>query len=126
MGSISKSVKKIDPLGGAILEQDDKNMGKITGASAAKKAAAAQAAALEEQTRQAQNQAAETARQAAIQTQQAQAREAATREVEAMQQADNLAAAPPDVQTGATNDVSTSKKRARFQAPASALRSVSL
>ena len=91
-------------------------MGSITGASAAKRAARAQAAALEEQTRQAQASAAESARQAAIQATQAQQREAAVRDVEAMQQADATAAKAPDVATGASDTTSTSRKRARFQA----------
>ena len=100
-------------------------MGKITGASAAKRAAQAQARALEEQTRQAQASAAEAARQAAIQAQQAQAREAATRDVEAMQQADAAAAAAPEVKTGAGEDTSTTRKRARFQ-PNNSITSVSI
>ena len=102
-------------------------MGGITGASAAKKAARAQAAALEEQTRQAQASAAEAARQAAIQTTQVQQREAATREVEAMQQADASVAKSPEVDTGAASSgTSTTRKRARFQSPASTLQSVSI
>ena len=100
-------------------------MGKITGASAAKSAARAQAAALEEQTRQAQASAAEAARQAAIQASQVQQREAATRDVEAMQQADAAAAKAPDVATGAPDTISTSRKRARFQAN-STIQSVSI
>ena len=91
-------------------------MGKITGASAAKRAAQAQARALEEQTRQAQASAAEAARQAAIQATQAQQREAATRDVEAMQAADAAASKAPEVDTGAASaDTSTTRKRARFQ-----------
>ena len=102
-------------------------MGGLTGASAAKKAARAQAAALEEQTRQAQANAAEAARQAAIQTTQVQQREAATREVEAMQQADASAAKAPEVDTGAaSSDTSTTRKRARFQSPGSTIQSVSI
>lgn len=102
-------------------------MGGLTGASAAKKAAQAQAKALEEQTRQAQASAAEAARQASIQTTQAQQREAATREVEAMQMADAEAAKSPDVVTGAPgSEVSTAKKRARFQSPGSTIQSVSI
>ena len=91
-------------------------MGKITGASAAKRAARAQAAALEEQTRQAQVSAAEAARQAAIQASQVQQREAATRDAEAMRRVDATAAKAPDVATGAPDTTSTSRKRARFQA----------
>ncbi len=102
-------------------------MGGLTGASAAKKAARAQALALEEQTRQAQASAAEAARQAAIQTTQVQQREAALREVEATQQADASAAKPPDVDTGAaSSDTSTARKRARFQSPSSTIQSVSI
>ncbi len=102
-------------------------MGGLTGASAAKKAARAQALALEEQTRQAQASAAEAARQAAIQTTQVQQREAALREVEATQQADASAAKPPDVDTGAaSSDTSTTRKRARFQSPSSTIQSVSI
>lgn len=101
-------------------------MGKLTGASAAKKAAQAQAQALEEQTRQAQASAAEAARQAAIQTTQVQQREAATREVEAMQQADAVAAKPPEVDTGAPEAAqSTTRKRARFQS-GNSIQSVSI
>ena len=102
-------------------------MGGLTGASAAKKAARAQAAALEEQTRQAQASAAEAARQAAIQTTQAQQREAATNDVEAMQQADASAAKSPDVAIGAAaSGASTTRKRARFQSPSSTIQSVSI
>ena len=91
-------------------------MGNITGASSARRAARAQAAALEEQTRQAQASAAEAARQAAIQTTQAQRREAATRDAEAQQQADAQAAKAPEVDMGgAGSDLSTTRKRARFQ-----------
>ena len=104
-----------------------KVVGAVTGANSAKKAAAAQARALEEQTRQAQASAAESARQAAIQATQAQKREAATRDVEAMQAADAAAAKPPEVETGAQDaDVSTTRKRARFQSPGSTIQSVSI
>ena len=104
-----------------------KVIGAVTGANSAKKAAAAQARALEEQTRQAQASAAEAARQAAIQTTQAQQREAATRDVEAMQQADATAAKAPEVDTGsASSDMSTTRKRARFQSPGSTIQSVSI
>ena len=102
-------------------------MGSITGASAAKRAARAQAAALEEQTRQAQRSAAESARQAAIQATQAQQREAAVRDVEAMQQADASAAKAPEVDTGAaSSDTSTTRKRARFQSTGSTIQSLSI
>ena len=102
-------------------------MGKITGASAAKRAAQAQARALEEQTRQAQASAAEAARQAAIQTTQVQQREAATRDVEAMQAADAAASKAPEVDTGAASaDTSTTRKRARFQSGGSTIQSVSI
>ena len=102
-------------------------MGAITGASSAKRAAQAQARALEEQTRQAQASAAEAARQAAIQATQVQQREAATRDVEAMQQADAAAAKAPSVETGAqAADVSTTRKRARFQSGGSTIQSVSI
>ena len=104
-----------------------KIIGSLTGANSAKKAASAQARALEEQTRQAQASAAEAARQAAIQTTQAQQREAATREVEAMQAADAAASKSPGVDTGAASaDTSTTRKRARFQSPASTIQSVSI
>ena len=100
-------------------------MGALT--SGAKKAARAQAAALEEQTRQAQANAAEAARQAAIQTTQVQQREAATREVEAMQQADAAASKAPDVDTGSADSAaSTTRKRARFQSGNSTIPSVSI
>ena len=104
-----------------------KLFGAITGANAAKKAADAQARALEEQTKQAQANAAEAARQAAIQATQAQQREAATREVEAMQQADAKDAKAPEVDTGAASaDTSTTRKRARFQSSNSTIQSVSI
>lgn len=102
-----------------------KIIGKVTGADSAKKAANAQAKALEEQTRQAQQSAAESARQAAIQANQVQQREAATRDVEAMQQADATAAKAPDVATGAQDTTGTSRKRARFQS-SSNIQSVSI
>ena len=102
-------------------------VGAITGANSAKKAAAAQARALEEQTRQAQSAAAESARQAAIQATQAQQREAAVRDVEAMQQADASAAKAPEVDTGAaSSNTSTTRKRAKFQSPGSTIQSVSI
>ena len=102
-------------------------MGKLTGASAAKDAARAQARALEEQTRQAQASAAEAARQAAIQTTQVQQREAAVRDVEAMQQSDAAASKSPDVATGsAESSTSTTRKRARFQSGNSTIPSVSI
>ena len=101
--------------------------GAITGANSAKKAANAQARALEEQTKQAQASAAESARQASIQATQAQEREAATRDVEAMQQADAAAAKPPEVHTGAeSSNMSTTRKRARFQSGGSTIQSVSI
>ena len=102
-------------------------MGKITGASSAKRAAQAQARALEEQTRQAQASAAEAARQAATQATQVQQREAATRDVEAMQAADAAASKAPEVDTGAASaDTSTTRKRARFQSGGSTIQSVSI
>ena len=102
-------------------------IGAITGANSAQRAADAQARALEEQTRQAQRNAAESARQAAIQATQAQQREAATREVEAMQQADAKDAKAPEVNTGAVSaDTSTTRKRARFQSSGSTIQSVSI
>ena len=104
-----------------------KILGSITGANSAKKAANAQARALEEQTKQAQASAAEAARQAAIQATQVQEREAATSEVEAMQQADAAASKPPEVDTGAGSAAtSTTRKRARFQSPGSTIQSVSI
>ena len=104
-----------------------KIIGALTGANSAKKAANAQARALEEQTRQAQASAAEAARQAAIQATQAQQREAAIREVEALQQADAAASKPPEVNTGSASAyTSTTRKRARFQSPGSTIQSVSI
>ena len=104
-----------------------KIIGAVTGANSAKKAADAQARALEEQTRQAQASAAEAARQAATQATQVQQREAATRDVEAMQQADAAAAKPPDVETGAdSSKTSTTRKRAKFQSTGSTIQSVSI
>lgn len=102
-------------------------MGGLTGASAAKRSAAAQAKALEEQTKQAQASAAEAARQAAIQTVQVQERDAAVRDVEAMQQADATASKAPEVTVGATDaTTSTSRKRARFQAASAGIPTVSI
>ena len=104
-----------------------KIVGAITGANSAKKAADAQARALEEQTKQAQASAAESARQAAIQATQAQQREAATREAEAMQAADAAASKAPETDTGAASvGTSTTRKRARFQSPGSTIQSVSI
>ena len=104
-----------------------KIIGAVTGANSAKKAADAQARALEEQTRQAQASAAEAARQAATQATQVQQREAATRDVEAMQAADAAASKAPTVVTGsASADTSTTRKRARFQSPGSTVQSVSI
>ena len=104
-----------------------KIIGSLTGANSAKKAADAQARALEEQTRQAQASAAESARQAATQAPQVQQREAATREGEAMQQAVAAAAKPPEVDTGAeSSNMSTTRKRARFQSGGSTIQSVSI
>lgn len=100
-------------------------MGKLTGASAAKKAARAQEAALEEQTKQAQAQAAEAARQASIQTTQAQARQAATEQAEAMAQQDAKAAEAPEVSMG-TSDGPTARKRGKFQAGSTSIPSVSI
>ena len=103
-----------------------KVFGAVTGANSAKKAAAAQARALEEQTRQAQASAAESARQAAIQATQAQQREAATRAAEAMQQADAASAAKPEVQTGSGADTSTARKRVRFNHGGQSMASLSI
>lgn len=104
-----------------------KIIGAVTGANSAKKAADAQARALEEQTKQAQASAAEAARQASIQATQVQQREAATREVEAMQAADAAASKAPTVDTGAQDaDMSTTRKRARFQSGGSTIQSVSI
>ena len=104
-----------------------KVFGAITGANSAKKAAQAQARALEEQTKQAQASAAEAARQASIQATQAQEREAATRDVEAMQAADAATSKAPEVETGAASSkTSTTRKRAKFQSPGSTIQSVSI
>ena len=104
-----------------------KVIGAVTGANSAKKAADAQARALEEQTKQAQASAAEAARQAAIQTTQVQQREAATRDVEAMQAADAAASKAPEVDAGAaSSNISTTRKRARFQSSRSTVPSVSI
>lgn len=101
-------------------------MGAITGAKSAKRAAQAQASALEEQTRVAQAQAQEAAKQAVIQTSQAQAREQATEAAASMQQADAAADTVPEVDTGTTNQTSTTRKRARFQSGGQALTSLSI
>lgn len=104
-----------------------KVIGAITGANLAKKAAQAQARALEEQTRQAQASASEAARQAAVQATQVQQREAATREVEATQAADAAASKAPEVDVGSSGaGGSTSRKRARFQSSGSTIPSVSI
>ena len=104
-----------------------KIIGSLTGSRESKKALRIQSLALAEQTRQAQESAAEAARQAAIQATQVQQREAATREVEAMQAADVAASKAPDVDTGApSSDTSTTRKRARFQSPSSTIQSVSI
>ena len=104
-----------------------KVVGSLTGANSAKRAFIAQSRVLEEQTRQAQASAAESARQAAIQATQVQQREAATRDVEAMQAADASAAKPPEVDTGAeSSNMSTTRKRARFQSGGSTIQSVSI
>ncbi len=101
-------------------------MGSITGAKSAKKAAQAQAAALEEQTRLAQQSAQEAARQASIQTASAQAREQATEAVSSMQQEDAARATTAEVDTGSTNETSTNRKRARFQSGGQSLTSLSI
>ena len=104
-----------------------KIIGSLTGANSAKRVLVSQSRALEEQTKQAQANAAEAARQAAIQATQAQQREAATREVEAMQQADANASKAPEVNTGAASaDTSTTRKRARFQSAGNTSQSVSI
>ena len=100
-------------------------IGALTGANSAKKAAAAQAQALEEQTRQAQKNAAEAARQASIQAAQAQQREAAVADVEAQQAADASASAAPEVETGVERE-STARKRAKFQSKGRAITSLSI
>ena len=90
-------------------------MGKLTGASAAKRAAAAQEAALKEQTAQATRAANEAARQSAISAANAAARDAASQQVEA----DTLANKPGDVEVDLTTTDSTpTRKRAKFNAGA--------
>lgn len=98
----------------------------LTGSSSAKRAAEAQARALEEQTRQAQNAAQESARQAAIQTQQAQEREAATRDVEALQAADAAEVGSAEVSTGSGTGESTTRKRAKFTGGGQSMTSLSI
>ena len=91
-----------------------KIIGSLTGANAAKKAAAAQEKALQEQTKMAQDQAQEAARQAAVTQQQAAAREAATQAVEAQSEQDAQAVKPAEVDLGTTEAESTRRKRGRF------------
>lgn len=88
-------------------------MGKLTGASAAKKAAAAQEAALKEQVKQATDTANEAARQSAISAANAAARDAASQQVEA----DTLANKPGDVEVDLTTPAEApTRKRAKFNA----------
>ena len=88
-------------------------MGKLTGASAAKRAAAAQEAALQEQIKQATNTANEAARQSAISAANAAARDSASQKVEA----DTLANKPGDVEVDLTTpDAAPTRKRAKFNA----------
>lgn len=86
-------------------------MSGITGAGAAKRAAAAQEAALQEQIKQATNTANEAARQSAISAANAAARDSASQKVEA----DTLANKPGDVEVDlATPDAAPTRKRAKF------------
>lgn len=88
-------------------------MGKLTGASAAKRAAAAQEAALQEQIKQATATANEAARQSAISAANAAARDSASQQVEA----DTLANKPGDVEVDLTTpDAAPTRKRAKFNA----------
>lgn len=91
-------------------------MSSITGTKGAKRAAAAQAAALEEQTRIAQEQAREAARQSATSAAQAAARDAASQQVEA----DTLANKPGEVDVDLTPAVEApTRKRAKFNSSSS-------
>ena len=88
-------------------------MSGITGASAAKRAAKAQEAALQEQIKQATNTANEAARQSAISAANAAARDSASQKVEA----DTLANKPGDVEVDLTTpDAAPTRKRAKFNA----------
>lgn len=88
-------------------------MSGITGAGAAKRAAAAQEAALQEQIKQATNTANEAARQSAISAANAAARDSASQQVEAA----TLANKPGDVKVDLTTpDAAPTRKRAKFNA----------
>lgn len=88
-------------------------MSGITGAGAAKRAAAAQEAALQEQIKQATNTANEAARQSAISAANAAARDSASQQVEA----DTIANKPGDVEVDLTTpDAAPTRKRAKFNA----------
>ena len=88
-------------------------MSGLTGAKSAKRAAQAQAAALEEQTKQAAAQAAEASRQSATAAAQAAARDQASRKLEENTTMDE----PEEVEVDLTpEEVTTSRKRAKFQA----------
>ena len=88
-------------------------MSGITGASAAKRAAAAQEAALKAQIEQATKTANEAARQSAISAANAAARDSASQQVEA----DTLANKPGDVEVNLTTpDAAPTRKRAKFNA----------
>ena len=102
-----------------------KVIGKLTGADSAKKAAAAQTAALEEQTRQAAEQAKEASRNAAIQTIQVQQRDQAVAQVEEMQRQDQDQSKDAEVTTGASQG-SASRRRAKFNTPGASINSVSI
>ena len=93
-------------------------IGEITGANAAKSAARSQERALQQQTQQAQAPAAEAARQSSVQTAQAVSRQHASEEVERMQEADAASSKRPETSVG-TSSETTTRKRARFQAPGS-------
>ena len=98
-------------------------MGKLTGASAAKKAAKAQEAALQEQTKQATNAANEAARQSAISAANAAARDAASQQVEA-ETAENTPGGV-DVDVTPTQEA-PARKRARFSAGQSTANSITI
>lgn len=98
-------------------------MGKLTGASAAKRAAAAQEAALQEQTKQATNSANEAARQSAVSAANAAARASASQQVEA----ETLENKPGEVEVDLTpTQEAPNRKRAKFNGGGTAASSISI
>ena len=98
-------------------------MGKLTGAGAAKRAAAAQEAALQEQTKQATATANEAARQSAISAANAAARDSASQQVEAETAANTPGAVDVDV---TPTQEAPARKRARFSTGRSATNSITI